>query len=66
MAAPVLSRGSHVVIPQPWQRGTIEYGSVSATRWRSLLTTERDEPAFEPTEAIIYCSECAAREFGCR
>jgi PhoPQ-activated pathogenicity-related protein len=28
--------------------------------WRAYLTTDEDQPA----EAIVYCSECAAREFG--
>jgi hypothetical protein len=28
--------------------------------WRWLLTTDEDGPA----EAIVYCAECAAREFG--
>lgn len=28
--------------------------------WRSYLTTDEEEPA----EAVIYCRECAEREFG--
>ena len=28
--------------------------------WRSYLTTDEDEP----TEAVVYCPDCAAREFG--
>jgi hypothetical protein len=28
--------------------------------WRALLTTDEDEPA----EAVVYCTSCAAREFG--
>jgi hypothetical protein len=28
--------------------------------WRAYLTTGEDEPA----EAIVYCPDCAAREFG--
>jgi hypothetical protein len=27
--------------------------------WRAYLTTDEDEP----TEAIVYCPECAIREF---
>jgi DNA-directed RNA polymerase subunit RPC12/RpoP len=27
--------------------------------WRAYLTTDEDEPA----EAIVYCPECAIREF---
>jgi hypothetical protein len=34
--------------------------------WRSLLTTDRDEPANEPPEAINYCPDCVEREFGPR
>jgi hypothetical protein len=32
--------------------------------WRAVLTTDKDEPNYEPAEAIIYCPDCAAREFG--
>jgi DNA-directed RNA polymerase subunit RPC12/RpoP len=28
--------------------------------WRAYLTTDEDEPA----EAVVYCPECATREFG--
>jgi hypothetical protein len=28
--------------------------------WRSYLTTDRDEPDYEPTEAIVYCPDCAS------
>jgi hypothetical protein len=28
--------------------------------WRAYLTSDEDEPA----EAVVYCPECAAREFG--
>jgi hypothetical protein len=28
--------------------------------WRAYLTTDEDEPA----EAIVYCPDCAVREFG--
>jgi hypothetical protein len=28
--------------------------------WRAYPTTDEDEPA----EAVVYCPECAAREFG--
>jgi DNA-directed RNA polymerase subunit RPC12/RpoP len=30
--------------------------------WKAYLTTGEDEPA----EAVVYCPECAAREFGAR
>jgi pyridoxine 5'-phosphate synthase PdxJ len=29
-----------------------------------MLTTDRDEPDYEPAEAVVYCPACAAREFG--
>jgi hypothetical protein len=29
-------------------------------RWKAYLTVDEDEPA----EAIVYCPECAEREFG--
>jgi hypothetical protein len=32
--------------------------------WRSNLTTDRDEPDYKPAEAIVYCPDCAEREFG--
>jgi hypothetical protein len=28
--------------------------------WRSYLTTDEEEPA----EAVVYCPDCAEREFG--
>jgi DNA-directed RNA polymerase subunit RPC12/RpoP len=28
--------------------------------WSAYLTTDEDEPA----EAVVYCPDCAAREFG--
>jgi hypothetical protein len=28
--------------------------------WRAYLTTDEDEPA----EAVVYCADCVAREFG--
>jgi hypothetical protein len=28
--------------------------------WRAYLTTDEDEPA----ETVVYCPDCAAREFG--
>ena len=28
--------------------------------WKAYLTTDEDEPA----EAVVYCPECAEREFG--
>jgi hypothetical protein len=31
-----------------------------ARGWRAYLTVDEDEPA----EAIVYCPECAEREFG--
>ena len=31
-----------------------------ARGWRAYLTTDEDEPA----EAVVYCPECAEREFG--
>jgi hypothetical protein len=30
--------------------------------WRSYLTTDEEEPA----EALVYCPDCTAREFGPR
>jgi hypothetical protein len=32
--------------------------------WRGYLTTHEDEPDYERAEAIVFCPECAAREFG--
>jgi hypothetical protein len=35
--------------------------AVSVARgWRAYLTVDEDEPA----EAVVYCPDCAAREFG--
>jgi hypothetical protein len=33
---------------------------ISEPGWRAYLTTDEEEPA----EAIVYCPECASREFG--
>jgi hypothetical protein len=35
--------------------------AVGERRWRAYLTDDEDEPA----EAIVYCPDCATREFGC-
>jgi hypothetical protein len=43
----------------------IEYGCVSQEserNWTARLTVDEDEPV----EAVVYCPECAAREFGYR
>ena len=34
--------------------------AAGARGWRAYLTTDEDEPA----EAVVYCPECAEREFG--
>jgi hypothetical protein len=43
--------------------GCVECGREQPARergWSAYLTTDEDEPA----EAVIYCADCAAREFG--
>ena len=34
--------------------------AASEPGWKAYLTTDEDEPA----EAVVYCPECARREFG--
>jgi hypothetical protein len=36
--------------------------AVDERGWKAYLTVDEDEPA----EAIVYCPDCAAREFGAR
>ena len=41
----------------------VECGRVQpggARGWKAYLTTDEDDPA----EAVVYCPECAEREFG--
>jgi hypothetical protein len=41
----------------------VECGRVQAAgerEWRAYLTADEDEPA----DAVVYCPECAEREFG--
>ena len=42
------------------QRVRPRAGRPASAGWRAYLTTDEDEPA----EAIVYCPECAEREFG--
>ena len=33
-----------------------------AQRWRAYVVDDPDEP--EPTDGVLYCPRCGAREFG--